>query len=134
MGYLCLVAQSCPTLCDPLDCSPPGYSVHGIFQARILELVAIFHLQGNLPGFPALYADVLSTEPPGKPCGLSGWMLNASTSVKRGQAGGNLTQKSRRQCNSRAEAGGMQPQAKGYWPCQRLEEARKGLPLEPPKS
>ena len=33
--------QSCPTLCDPMDCSPPGSSVHGIFQARILEWVAI---------------------------------------------------------------------------------------------
>ena len=31
------VAQSCPTLCNPMDCSPPGSSVHGIFQARILE-------------------------------------------------------------------------------------------------
>ena len=36
-----LVAQSCPTLCDPMDCSPPGSSVHEIFQARILERVAI---------------------------------------------------------------------------------------------
>ena len=35
------VAQSCPTLCDPVDCSPPGSSVHGILQARILEWVAI---------------------------------------------------------------------------------------------
>ena len=35
-----LVAQSCPTLGDPLDCSPPGSSVHGISQARILEWVA----------------------------------------------------------------------------------------------
>ena len=35
------VAQSCPTLCDPMDCSPPGASVHGIFQAWILEWVAI---------------------------------------------------------------------------------------------
>ena len=35
------VAQSCPTLCDPMDCSPPGSSVHGILQARILEWVAI---------------------------------------------------------------------------------------------
>ena len=35
------VAQSCPTLCDPMDYSPPGSSVHGIFQARILEWVAI---------------------------------------------------------------------------------------------
>ena len=35
------VTQSCLTLCDPTDCSPPGSSVHGIFQARILEWVAI---------------------------------------------------------------------------------------------
>ena len=34
-------SQLCPTLCDPLDCSPPGASVHGILQARILEWVAI---------------------------------------------------------------------------------------------
>ena len=31
------VAESCPTLNDPMDCSPPGSSVHGIFQARVLE-------------------------------------------------------------------------------------------------
>ena len=31
------VAQSCPTLCDPMECSLPGFSVHGILQARILE-------------------------------------------------------------------------------------------------
>jgi len=36
-----LVTQSCLTLCDPMDCSPAGSSVHGIFQARILEWVAI---------------------------------------------------------------------------------------------
>ena len=35
------VAQSCPTLRNPMDCSPPGSSVHGIFQARVLEWVAI---------------------------------------------------------------------------------------------
>ena len=33
--------QSCPTLCDPIDGSPPGSSVHGIFQARVLEQGAI---------------------------------------------------------------------------------------------
>ena len=37
----CLVAQSCLTLCDPLDCSPAGFPVHGISQARILEWVAM---------------------------------------------------------------------------------------------
>ncbi|CAI9168991.1 unnamed protein product [Rangifer tarandus platyrhynchus] len=35
-----LVTQTCPTLCNPMDCSPPGSSVHGILQARILEWVA----------------------------------------------------------------------------------------------
>ena len=35
------VAQSCRTLCNPIDCSPPGSSVHGILQARMLEWVAI---------------------------------------------------------------------------------------------
>ena len=50
------VAQLCPTLCDPMDCSPPGSSVHGIFQARVLEWVAIsfsrgiFLTQGSNPG------------------------------------------------------------------------------------
>ena len=35
------VAQSCPTVCDPMDCSLPGSSAHGIFQARVLEWGAI---------------------------------------------------------------------------------------------
>ena len=33
--------QLCPTLCDPMDCSPPGFSIHGVLQARTLEWVAI---------------------------------------------------------------------------------------------
>ena len=37
----CWVFQSCPTLCNPMDCSLPGFSVHGILQARTLEWVAI---------------------------------------------------------------------------------------------
>ena len=41
------VVQSCPTLCNPMDCSPPGSSVHGIFQARILEWVAISSSRGS---------------------------------------------------------------------------------------
>ena len=40
------VAQSCPTLCDPVDCRPPGSSVHGILQARILEWIAISFSRG----------------------------------------------------------------------------------------
>ena len=41
------VAQSCPTLCDPMDCSLPSSSVHGIFQARVLEWVAIAFSRGS---------------------------------------------------------------------------------------
>ena len=48
--------QLCPTLCDPVDCSPSGSSVHGLLQARVLEWVAIsfsrgiFPTQGSNPG------------------------------------------------------------------------------------
>ena len=44
---LCEVAQSCPTLCNPIDCSLPVSSVHGIFQARVLEWGAIFFSRGS---------------------------------------------------------------------------------------
>ena len=44
-----LVTQLCPTLCNPVDCSPPGSSVHGILQARILEWVAISFSRGSSP-------------------------------------------------------------------------------------
>ena len=88
------VAQSCPTLSNPMDCSPPGSSVHGTLQARVLEWGAIafsnqaplsmgfsrqgywnglpFPFPGDLPdpgikpGSPALQADSLPTELPGK--------------------------------------------------------------------
>ena len=46
---LCSVAQSCLSLCDPLDCSSPGSSLHGIFQARILEWVAISFSKWSSP-------------------------------------------------------------------------------------
>ena len=39
--HACSVAQSCPTLCDPMDCSLPGSSVHGISQARISEWIEL---------------------------------------------------------------------------------------------
>ena len=44
---MCSVAQSCLTLCDPMDCCPPGSSGHGIFQARILKWVAISYSRGS---------------------------------------------------------------------------------------
>ena len=57
-----LVTQSCPTLCDTIDCSPQGSSVHGILQARILEWVALSFSRGSSllrdrTGSPALQAD-----------------------------------------------------------------------------
>ena len=60
----CLVAPWCPTLCSPMDCSPPGSSVHGISQARILERVAIsFSERSSDPGIklesPGLAEDSL---------------------------------------------------------------------------
>ena len=67
------VAQSCPTLHDPMDCSPPGSSVHGIFQARVLEWGAI------------AFSDPMLSE-----CFISHWNVecelerNASQSVKGG--------------------------------------------------
>ena len=44
-----LVIQSCPTLCDPMDCSPPGSSVHGNPQARILEWFSLLFSRGSSP-------------------------------------------------------------------------------------
>ena len=62
------IAQLCPTLCDPMDCSLPGSSVHGILQARILEWVTVRFSRGSSqPRSPALQADSLPSEPPGKP-------------------------------------------------------------------
>ena len=70
------VAQSCPTLCDPIACSPPGSSVHGILQARILEWVAMPSSSGAFPTQESnphllciLHCQVgsLPLAPPGKP-------------------------------------------------------------------
>ena len=67
-----LVAQWCLILCDPMDCSPPGSSVHGIIKTWILEWVAFSSPRGLSnpgikPGSPALEADSLLSELPGKP-------------------------------------------------------------------
>ena len=69
---VCLVTPSCPTLCSPMGWGPPGSSVHGIFQARIQEWVAIPFSRGSSwlriePGFPTLQTDYSPSEPPGKP-------------------------------------------------------------------
>ena len=68
-----LVAQSCLTLCNPMDCSPPGSSVHGDSPGKNTGVVCHALLQGNLPNSgikprsPALQVDSLLSEPSGKP-------------------------------------------------------------------
>ena len=67
---VCSVAKSCPTLCDPMDCSPPGSSVHGIFQARILEWVAMPSSRGFSPprdqtSISCIAGGFFTTESPG---------------------------------------------------------------------
>ena len=79
-----LVTQSCPTLCDPMDCSLPGCSAHGILQLRILEWVAVPFSRGSSQPrdrtqVPALRADSLPTEPR-----FTGW--NSSISLLRALA------------------------------------------------
>ena len=77
-----LVTQPCSTLCNPMDCSPPGSSVQGVLQARILERVAIFFYRW--PSWPrdrtcisaALQGDSLLSEPPD----TSQWHLNKQKS------------------------------------------------------
>ena len=69
---MCLLAQSCLTLCDPVACDPPGSSVHGISQARIQEWVAVpspgdVPDPGPEPMHLALAGRFFTTEPPGKP-------------------------------------------------------------------
>ena len=75
-SMLCLAAQSRPTLCDPMDCSPPGSSVHGILQARILEWAAMPSSRGssqprNQTHVSHITGDSLSHE--GSP-GILGWV------------------------------------------------------------
>ena len=55
-------AQSCPTLSDPMDCSPPGSSIHEIFQAKVLEWVAIVFSQAY-PAAAAAAAESLQSCP-----------------------------------------------------------------------
>ena len=79
-----LVVQQCPTLWDPMDCSPPGSSVREILQTRILEWVAIlFSRASSQPRSPALQADSLPFKPPGKCISAIGcWILVHQSLIK----------------------------------------------------
>ena len=72
MHVCVLVTLPCLTVCNPMDCSPPGFSAHGILQARILEWVAIAFSSGSSEPrdqtqVSHIAADSLPPEPPGKP-------------------------------------------------------------------
>ena len=76
--------QSCLILCDPMDCSLPGSSVHGIFQARILKRVAISFSRGSSQSTDQTCVSFIScinsifftTEPPGKPAYMIQWLIS----------------------------------------------------------
>ena len=55
-----LVAQSCLTLCDPMDCSPPGFSVREVLQTRILEWIAMLSFTPKKPGGPGVVPSRIS--------------------------------------------------------------------------
>ena len=66
--HVCLVAQSCPTLCNPMDCSPPGSSIHQDSPGKNTGVGyhALLH-PGIKPKSPSMQVDSLPAEPPGKP-------------------------------------------------------------------
>ena len=82
------VTQFCPTLCDPMECSSPGYSVHRISQAKILEWVAISFSRGSSHReiklmSPALAGGFFTAKPPGKPSPTQyAILLSLASSVK----------------------------------------------------
>ena len=69
---VCSVTKSCLTLCDPMDCNPPGFSVHRILQQEYWSVLP-FPSPGDLPNpgikpaSPAFTGEFFATEPPGEP-------------------------------------------------------------------
>ena len=92
--YACMHAQSCLTLCEPMDCSLPGSSVQAIFQARILEWMVISSSRGSCQpkdqtlslASPALAGGFFATLPPGKPISLIWRIQKNGTDERTGKA------------------------------------------------
>ena len=88
-GVVCnaQLLQSCPSLCDPRDCGPPGSSVHGILQARILEWAAVPFSMGSsqprdrthIPAAPALQEDSILLSHQGNPLNRRGLFISESS-------------------------------------------------------
>ena len=86
--HVCSIARLCPTLCDPMDCRPPGSSVHGISQARIVGWVAISSGKGSSQ--PREWTHVFctagsfsATEPPKQPSLSDAWRQRWCLSQKQ---------------------------------------------------
>ena len=135
----CLVAKSCPALCNPMDCRPPGSSICGIFQAGILECVAISFSRGSSQCrdqtcISYLAGGFFSSEPPGKPCARhvlfhytsqqlceKGILQMRKLSIREGWWGGDRTQSQ------------VQPQSRSWFLCQwvrMFQGDREDKPLE----
>ena len=105
----CMGAQSCPTLCDPMDSSPPGSSVHGIFQARILGrlpfpspgVLSDPEIEPASPATPASAGRFFPTEPPGKPMALLAFPEGCSGSCYSEKEAQSPGRSWRRRCDGR---------------------------------
>ena len=96
--YLCMcsVTQSCPTLCDPMDCSLPSSSVHGTFQARILKWFAISFSKGSSPcrdrnrisHVSCIAGRLFTAESPRKPITCHKWKVKSLSPVHSLQSHG----------------------------------------------
>ena len=111
-----LVAQSCVTLCDPTDCSPPGSSVHGISQARILEWVAISSSRGSSQPrdwthLSSLAGRFFTTEPPGEKAGKGSWKCYSKFHRQSSLFPGSLT------ANCTTAFGGKKKNFFFFWLC-----------------
>ena len=137
-----LVAKSCPTSCDLMDCSPPGSSVHGISQARMLEWVAISFSRGSsqprdwtwvshIAGDPLLLqVDSLPTEPPWKP--WISWVDPKSTDTCHFERQVKNTEKKMTMWIWRQKWGLGHIKPRNAWrDYHKLEEVKKDSPQEP---
>ena len=125
----CVVGHSHPTLCDSMDCSPPGSSVYGILQARILGQRDLPD-PGIRPASPALPAVSLSTEPLGIASCDTDFFVGARLSIEELTSNGKVPNSPKGQ--GRGDQAETQAQARSLGP--RPREQKVLLPLAPPRA
>ena len=119
---LCLVSQAYPTLCKPMDCSPPGSSVRGILQARILEWVGMPFSRGSSQPrdgtwSPTLQVDSLLSESTGKPFAASNIELTKAKIIGLDSSSPGSHSEGYFSGRSRTSAFLNQLAAPSYWGC-----------------